>query len=445
MSCTSHGVFCKLLFGFLGIVILGCVSVHADETKDAGSNPAQTTTLKRPSIDNVRVQKAYKLGTGAPEAGIGDILVVRVKDLISLVRYAKCISDDKDERPLPNCTEQKIALFLDGREIKGIFPESGAPLPEDETLQFHLQRDPDSDEAWADLLGGPPFDRVKFYKRDAAVSVGLQNGYALPSDVKPGNFRLVRIYKTWFIICFILLVVVWVLLIWLALYTELLRDVGPPPTGTKKGWIIANKKAHKPYSLSRFQMAFWFFLVVTSFLFIWLITGAFDTITSTVLGLIGIGAGTALGAAAIDIGKTQGDKSTLQTLQAEQTTLTNDIKTLETQINSSPPPSNIEDLKQTKKTKQDRLNLIESQIPALQASTSSKESDWFLNDVLTDETNGISFHRFQIFAWTLVLGILFIYSVWYRLAMPDFSTTLLALLGISAGTFLGFKIPEKQS
>ncbi len=29
--------------------------------------------------------------------------------------------------------------------------------------------------------------------------------------------------------------------------------------------------------------------------------------------------------------------------------------------------------------------------------------------------------------------------------MPEFSATLLAMLGISAGTYLGFKIPEKDA
>jgi hypothetical protein len=48
-------------------------------------------------------------------------------------------------------------------------------------------------------------------------------------------------------------------------------------------------------------------------------------------------------------------------------------------------------------------------------------------------------------AWTLVLGVLFIRSVWDRLAMPEFSGTLLALLGLSAGTYIGFKIPEGKS
>jgi hypothetical protein len=62
-------------------------------------------------------------------------------------------------------------------------------------------------------------------------------------------------------------------------------------------------------------------------------------------------------------------------------------------------------------------------------------------DILSD-ANGVSFHRFQVAAWTLVLGIIFLIKVWELLAMPDFNGSLLALLGISAGTYLGLKIPE---
>jgi hypothetical protein len=58
---------------------------------------------------------------------------------------------------------------------------------------------------------------------------------------------------------------------------------------------------------------------------------------------------------------------------------------------------------------------------------------------------GISFHRFQMFVWTVVLWLLFLASVWTRLSMPEFSATLLAMLGVSAGTYLGFKIPEKDA
>jgi hypothetical protein len=64
---------------------------------------------------------------------------------------------------------------------------------------------------------------------------------------------------------------------------------------------------------------------------------------------------------------------------------------------------------------------------------------------LLAENNLISFHRFQIFVWTLILGIMFVANVYNELAMPEFSATLLALLGISAGTYVGFKLPEAKA
>jgi hypothetical protein len=64
---------------------------------------------------------------------------------------------------------------------------------------------------------------------------------------------------------------------------------------------------------------------------------------------------------------------------------------------------------------------------------------------LLAENNLISFHRFQIFVWTLILGIMFVANVYNELAMPEFSATLLGLLGISAGTYVGFKLPETKA
>ena len=375
--------------------------------------PAQSATPTTPSLEGVKVIDVYKLGNANEKeieirnsARLQEIIVVTVRNLENLTKTSKCLSEDN--RAVQNCNPHAIALFLDGRLIKGIVPESGAPrvdetspTPADPngTLQFHLQRNADSDEAWADLLGAPP-SGAGFFKRPTEVSVGLENGYALPTDIKvpatdlKHQFMLVRIDQFWFIVCLVLLVAVLVFLLFLAWYSELLRDLGPvPPTDSdpnaswwKTWWRDRKKRKHKPYSLARFQMAFWFFMLITSFLFIWLITGASDTITGSALALIGIGAGTALGAAAIDVTK-EGDG----------------------------------------------------------ANRPISVSQGFLTDVLSDRVNGISFHRFQMLVWTLVLGILFIYSVWYRLSMPEFSGTLLALLGISSGTYLGFKIPENQN
>jgi hypothetical protein len=54
----------------------------------------------------------------------------------------------------------------------------------------------------------------------------------------------------------------------------------------------------------------------------------------------------------------------------------------------------------------------------------------------------VNFHRFQLAVWTLVLSIIFIKDVYLTLAMPTFNATLMGLLGLSAGTYLGLKIPE---
>jgi hypothetical protein len=44
-------------------------------------------------------------------------------------------------------------------------------------------------------------------------------------------------------------------------------------------------------------------------------------------------------------------------------------------------------------------------------------------------------------AWTMLLGFIFVAKVLDDRTMPEFSPMTLALLGISAGTYLGFKIP----
>ena len=62
-------------------------------------------------------------------------------------------------------------------------------------------------------------------------------------------------------------------------------------------------------------------------------------------------------------------------------------------------------------------------------------------DILADES-GVSVPRFQIFGWTIILGIIFAVSVINELSMPEFSGTLLALMGISLATYVGAKLHQ---
>jgi ABC-type Mn2+/Zn2+ transport system permease subunit len=65
-----------------------------------------------------------------------------------------------------------------------------------------------------------------------------------------------------------------------------------------------------------------------------------------------------------------------------------------------------------------------------------------VRDLLADG-DGISFHRFQIVVWTLILGVVFVWSVYRDMSMPEFDASLLTLMGLSSGTYVGFKWPEK--
>ena len=58
--------------------------------------------------------------------------------------------------------------------------------------------------------------------------------------------------------------------------------------------------------------------------------------------------------------------------------------------------------------------------------------------------NAVSLHRVQMMAWNAVLIFVFVVQVVTKMTIPDFNTTLLGLLGLSAGTYVGFKFPENQ-
>lgn len=373
-----------------GLTISAPLRAQANVRKDTtvvattGAAPAKAPVpLTVPSLDSVFVTGVRRLAPDGGErthgdtaaAGLGDIILVKVSHLTDLVNAANCKTAAGLDVPQTQCRPRDVALYLDGREIPDIKPESGAPIPEKEELRYHLSRSEKSDEAWADLLGNPPIGAWRrFLRRPTEVSVGLSGEYALKSGVgyKGSTFELIRFREGWFYLSTFAVVVLVGMVVRFAQQTTLLRDKGPVTNGAPGDL--------PPYSLGRVQMAFWFVLVVISFVNIWLVTNGWDTINGTVLALIGIGTGTALGSSLID-GTQNG-----QTLIVPR-------------------------------------------------------SRHFIPDILTDG-DGYAFHRFQMAVWTLVLGVLFLYSVWQRLSMPEFSATLLGLLGISGGTYLGFKIPE---
>jgi len=357
-----------------------------------------------------------KAGGSSPQVSLGEVLTVQVANLATLV-----------------AAQKPIILFLDKRPLKDLTPYPPTDL-KDGILRFVL-RQPRSDdtspeakasrEVWTYLLGSP-----RWRPRPTAVSIGLADGSAIPSAstvdlvvIPQGPFFL------WLAIFTVISIAFWVL----AVRSNLLRAPAPTQDAGKR----------PPYSLGRTQAAWWFFIVLASYLFIGLVTVDFGTpITSTVLTLLGISAGTVVGAAFIDQSKntplaTAEAAKAAQALQTQVSTLETQVAATKTVVASMAAGAPAE--AQMKLDLATKTSDLEQKKSALMKTRS--QSEQFLLDILSD-VNGVAFHRFQIVAWTLVLGIIFGHEVYKVLAMPTFDSSLLALMGISSGTYLGMKIPE---
>jgi hypothetical protein len=328
----------------------------------------------------------------------------------------------------------KLVPHINGRVIKGNYPEELHVSRG--RLIFHLEVTPESREVWNDLLGAP--DHLR---RPVTFTVGLENGVSFDSLYLKNNPVILTVISPFYgIVALLVIAVTLILLVWLARTTNIIREPGLPPGPGKR----------RPYNLGRAQMAFWFFLIYASYMAIWLITSALDTITPSLLALMGISTGTALGEALIDTGKETAKTNQVQELTAERAALDQGISQTEAELNAiGPAPAGAGDqtnrdaLSRQLVDSRTRLGQIDQQMRSLATQPSANISSGFLRDILAD-SSGYSFHRFQIFAWTIVLGIIFMSTVYNNLSMPEFRSTLLGLMGLSAGTYIGFKFPEQK-
>ena len=328
----------------------------------------------------------------------------------------------------------KLVPFLNGRAVRGDYPNE--LHPDSRRLSFHLQIRPENKKLWIDLLGAP-----HGLIHPVTFTIGLETDSPFDSVYDQSNqLPLTVISPEYGVIGLLVVLFTLVLFIWLARTTNLIREPGTAVPGKLR-----------PYNLGRTQMAFWFFLVYVSYVVIWLITSALDTITPSLLGLMGISAGTALGEALIDSGKDQASASQLQDLTSEKQSLETGIPELQSQINAlnakptltAEDTTNRDSLNKQLADSRTRLAQLNQQLQIIKPASTEGDSQGLFRDILRDGS-GYSFHRFQIFAWTIVLGIIFVSSVYNSLAMPEFSTTLLGLMGISSGTYIGFKFPEQK-
>ena len=256
------------------------------------------------------------------------------------------------------------------------------------------------------------------------ISVGL------PKDLQPFasdafiNLSVYPWYTRYVVVGLAFLLIAVFVLGW---QSDLLRDVthGRPAA-----------PARPPYSLGRVQMASWFCLVIAAYVYICLITKEINILTGTAMALIGISAGTGLASVFVDNQKIADEENQKISLQSERGVVRARIAVLTAAAPAAGTPEALEPQDRQKRLAE--INALLNKFPAVHAVPSSKG---FL-DILKDG-EGLSFHRFQIAVWTVVLGLVFIKSAFVDLVMPEFDATLLGLMGISSGTYIGFKFPEK--
>jgi hypothetical protein len=364
----------------IGVPLLAAglaVAVSLAPAASPAQEPPGELSREEAAAGSPRVVRAWSNDPEHPNRiALGWVLSVEVADLAAYLAESSAACE-------------KLILFLNDIPVAGLAPdacEAGAGR-----VRFTLLRTEESAEAWRRLFTEP-----WEFTNPVSVSVGPEERLPWPSEAEELELVILPSFMVWSF--FGGLAVALALVVQLARRTALLRDRGEGVAGG----------AQAPYSLARFQLAFWSFLVVAAYIFIWMITGELDTITGSVLALLGIGSGTALGAAIIDQNRAP------EAAPAGESSGEGATGTTGGEAAADTPPR----------------------------SRRKAVSLGFLRDILSDE-RGLSLHRFQLFVWTLVLGMIFCYSVYGTLEMPQFNPTLLGLMGISSGTYLGLKVPEQ--
>lgn len=369
--------------------------------------------------------------------------------------------------PAPSATPDRYVLFFNGSEVKGLDPATDAtytishgktaPDTTGHALVFKLQRNSDNEVFWKDLMGSPKGTTVPVVvtlgqRLDSCNGSGSSGSDKCNETVRAtivGDPRLTtfnfKVYSTKRLVFAFIAIAIAFALVWGHARTS---------TTLRDNLLPQLPASSQPYSLGRWQMAFWFTLVFTSFVFLFFLLWDTNTVTEQALTLMGISGVTALAAVAIDVAKNTPADDANRGLQALGLNTYADVLRVEQEIAERQkelaalpqvPASadatvaasgamrraqlqvEINDRNVVLRTYRDKIGPFVSQ-------------GWF-KDITTD-LNGTAIHRLQVVCWTGALGIVFVIGVYHDLSMPAFSATLLALMGISSAGYVGFKYPE---
>lgn len=295
----------------------------------------------------------------------------------------------------------KLNLVVSGTRLPGITPE--VSLDEGKgALRYQLLRradKPEMAEAWRAIV-----KRVLAGESKFSVGLADDKGVIVSSD-KGGVFEVPSAGKRAFATLFAAFVLAAaVIVLAQSAKSQWLRDAYEIPDD-----LVPSRS--RPFSLGRCQMLWWTVVVAVSWFAIGFATGDWLSINDSAVVVMGISAATAAGAVAI-----------VPTRIASRVQAYVSAKTAAAGKASD---------------------------PAFLAAKAALAGDAELRtkslaaDLLSDYGEGTGLHRLQNLLFTIAFGLYFAWVAFHDGAMPSLSSTVLALMGISGSTYVGFKLAGK--
>ncbi|WP_448191167.1 hypothetical protein [Azospirillum sp. sgz301742] len=343
------------------------------------------------------------------------------------VNLGKPASPGCDAR-VKDLTGQNLVLFANGQPIPGA--RAWFDCDKDGALAGHALTSiagsgddgKNRRKAWQMALGSLSF----ITNRTVDLAFGTTNGtFATGSDSKDVTvtpWSIAAIDAVAFVLAAGLFI--------FALAFGVSRDPVPEPV---EG-VPLPRNFKRTYSLSRTQLVWWTVIVVWSYAAILVATGAMDTITAGTMGLMGIVGGASV-LSFVQSGRPSDDDDRRKDYGKAYRDLAALVVAKKPDFSLTAQPVIVDEDTTETRDLLARMKRLQNEI--------YPTSNGFIDDVLTD-AHGMSAHRLQLLVWTGVLGIAFLYEVARTLSMPELSPELLALTGISHGTYFGFKMNEQQ-
>jgi len=324
-----------------------------------------------------------------------------------------------------------LIVYIDHIPLPNIHPSVLGTV-----IAADITRSSENKDAWVKILSLHP----KFTASKINIAFGTTGGIEYPGKERETTLLDLQLIDGWdyFLFIGLSILVTWIICYLFKKYAFLRASGLDQPKVFSYNPLSLTNPAHppgkldyykRPFSLARVQMLCWLCVSVYSFLFLLAALQDYHTLTDQVLILLGIGGGTLAFGTMLDVSTPANlnpSATSAKFLALVQSIAASELAIAALQA-AAPQPPNVRALLDQEQLK------IEQSKSAIDGLMPRSES--LFADLINDE-NGPAIHRVQILIWTLVVLVVFLYSVVTTMTMPQLPTELLTLIGISNGTYV---------